>query len=47
MEEIKQQTIQLRKSIKENEKEIDNPALSLRIINELNFFIENLDDNEE
>ena len=46
MEELKQQAIELRKSIKQNEKEIDNPALTLGVLNELDFFIENLDDDE-
>lgn len=47
MEELKQQAIELRKSIKRKEKEIDNPALTLGMISELDFFIENLEENEE
>lgn len=46
MEELKQQAIKLRKSIKRSEKEIDNPALTMGILNELDFFIENLDEDE-
>jgi len=46
MEELKQQAIELRKSIKQSEKEIDNPALTMGILNELDFFIENLDEDE-
>lgn len=42
MEELKQQAIELRKSIKWHEKEMDNPALTMGILNELAFFIENL-----
>lgn len=45
MEELKEQAIELRKSIKHSEKEIDNPALTLGILNELDFFIENLDED--
>lgn len=45
MEELKQQAIELRKSIKRNQKEIDNPALTMGILNELDFFIENLDED--
>lgn len=46
MEELKQQAIELRESIKQSEKEIDNPALTMGIMNELDFFIENLDEDE-
>lgn len=46
MEELRQQAIELRRSIKQSEKEIDNPALTMGILNELDFFIENLNDNE-
>lgn len=42
MEALKQQAIELRKSIKWHEKEMDNPALMMGILNELDFFIENL-----
>lgn len=45
MNELKQQAIELRNSIKRKEKEIDNPALTLNILNELDFFIENLEDH--
>ena len=44
MKELKEQAIELRKAIKQKEKEIDNPALTLNILNELDFFIENLED---
>lgn len=44
MEELKQQAMELRKSIKQNEKKIDNPALTIGILNELDFFIENLEE---
>ncbi|MCU9602769.1 hypothetical protein [Pallidibacillus thermolactis] len=46
MEELKQQAIELRKPIKQSEKEIDNPALTMGILSELDFFIENLEENE-
>lgn len=46
MEELKQQAIELRKSIKQSEKEIDNPALTMGILNELDFFIENLENKQ-
>lgn len=46
MEELMQQAIELRKSIKQNEKAIDNPALTMGILNELDFFIENLEDED-
>ncbi|GGJ67713.1 hypothetical protein [Virgibacillus salexigens] len=45
MEELKQQAIELRKSIKWHEKELDNPALTIGILNELAYFIENIGEN--
>lgn len=44
MNELKEQAEALRKAIRRNEKEIDNPALTLGILNELDFFIENVED---
>lgn len=41
---LKEQAAELRKAIKQKEKIIDNPALTLNILNELDFFIENLED---
>lgn len=46
MKELKQQAIELRKSIKQSERELDNPALTMGILNELDFFIENLEEKE-
>ncbi|UJL47089.1 hypothetical protein KFZ58_03910 [Virgibacillus sp. NKC19-16] len=45
MEELKQQAMALRKSIKQSKKEIGNPALTMGILNELEFFIENLEED--
>lgn len=42
MEKLIKQAEQLKKSIKAKEKEIDNPVLTTGILNELDFFIENL-----
>lgn len=39
---LKQQSIELKNSIKYHEREIDNPALVIAIVSELSFFIENL-----
>ena len=47
MNELKQQAIDLRNAIKRNSKEIDNPALILGILSELDFFIENLEQSSE
>ncbi len=44
MNELKEQAEALRKAIRHNEKEIDNPALTLGILNELDFFIDNVED---
>ena len=44
---LKEQASELRKAIKQKEKIIDNPALTLNILNELDFFIENLEDPPE
>jgi len=46
MEELKQEAINLRKSIKQNERKLDNPALTLGILSELDFFIENMEPGE-
>lgn len=46
MEELKQQAIELRKAIKRSERKIDNPALIMGILSELDFFIENLNGDE-
>lgn len=40
--ELKKQAIALRDSIKHNENYIDNPALVMGILGELDFFIENV-----
>ncbi|WP_158234690.1 hypothetical protein [Lentibacillus sediminis] len=42
MNELKEQAIELRKAIKRKQREIDNPALTMGVLNELDFFIENL-----
>lgn len=47
MNELKQQAINLRNAIKRNSKAIDNPALILSILSELDFFIENLEQSSE
>lgn len=44
MKELKDQAIVLRDKIKRNQKDIDNPALVIGIISELDFFIENVED---
>lgn len=44
MKELKDQAIALRDKIKRNQKDIDNPALVIGIISELDFFIENVED---
>lgn len=46
MDELIKQAKALKQAIKAKEKEIDNPALVMGIISELDFFIENLEDNE-
>ena len=43
MNELKQQAIDLRNRIKREQKEIDNPAMVASILNELDFFIENVE----
>ena len=43
MSNVREQAIELRKAIKRDEKEIDNPALTLSILSELDFFIANVD----
>ena len=45
--EIKQQAIELLNGIQRNQKEIDNIALITGIINELIFFIENIEEVQE
>lgn len=45
MNELKQQAEALKKAIKRNEKEIDNPALTMGMLNELDFFLENLEED--
>ncbi|MCR6108663.1 hypothetical protein HXA34_20420 [Salipaludibacillus agaradhaerens] len=47
MDELKKQAEQLRKNIKRQEKEIDNPVMVLNMLSELDFFIENLDPSED
>jgi len=46
MNELIKQAEELRDAIKRKGKEIDNPALVMGIINELEFFIENVEDRE-
>lgn len=45
MMELKDQAKALRDNIKRNQKTIDNPALTTGILNELDFFIENVEEN--
>lgn len=45
IQEVQQQAIQLRKAIKSNERDIDNPSLVLGILSELDFFIENVEED--
>ena len=47
MMELKDQAKALRDNIKRNQKTIDNPALTTGILNELDFFIENVEENQE
>jgi hypothetical protein len=47
MDDLVKQAETLRKSIKRKESEIDNPALVMGIMNELDFFIENVKEEEE
>ena len=47
MKDLIKQAEDLKQAIKRQQKEIDNPALVLGIISELDFFIENLEENEE
>lgn len=42
MNNLIKQAEELRKAIKLKQKEIDNPALVMGILNELDFFIENV-----
>lgn len=42
MKDLLKQAEELRQAIKRKEKEIDNPALVMGILSELDFFIENL-----
>lgn len=42
MESLKRQAEELRQAIKSQDKEIDNPVLTMSILSELDFFIENL-----
>lgn len=41
---LKDEAIALRDNIKRNQKDIDNPALVIGIISELDFFIENVEE---
>lgn len=43
LKELKEQAAKLRKAIKQKEKDIDNPALTLSILSQLDFFIENVE----
>ena len=45
MMELKDQAKALCDNIKRNQKTIDNPALTTGILNELDFFIENVEEN--
>lgn len=47
MSSLKEKAIDLRNSIKRQQNEIDNPALVLSILSELDFFIENVEDPSE
>lgn len=47
MKDLIKQAEALRKAIKAHEKEIDNPALVMGILNELDFFIENVEGEDE
>lgn len=44
MDELKRQALEFRKAIKEKEKEIDNPVLTINMLSELDFFVENLEE---
>jgi len=44
MEDLIKQAKRLRQAIKYGEKEIDNPVLTLGILSELDFFIENVEE---
>ncbi|MGN7311505.1 hypothetical protein ACTHQ4_10405 [Alkalicoccobacillus gibsonii] len=46
MEQIIKKAEELKVLIKNNEREIDNPALTRSVISELDFFIENVGDEE-
>lgn len=43
MNELIKQAAELRKAIKKQQKQIDTPALIMGILNELDFFIENVE----
>ena len=47
MDDLIKQAETLRKSIKRKERQIDNPVLVMGILNELDFFIENVKEEEE
>lgn len=44
MKDLIKQAEDLKQAIKAQQKEIDNPALVLGIVNELDFFIENVEE---
>lgn len=44
MNELIKQAEELKQAIKSQQKEIDNPALVMSILNELDFFIENVEE---
>jgi hypothetical protein len=46
MDNLIKQAEELRKAIKREEKEIDNPVLVTGILSELDFFIENVKEDE-
>lgn len=47
MNDLIRQAENLKNAIKGKQKEINNPALVLGIISELDFFIDNVEENEE
>jgi hypothetical protein len=47
MKDLIKQAEELRKAIKARQKEIDNPALVMGILNELDFFIDNVEGDGE